>query len=605
MRRLLLAMVVVIVTCAPFLGNARAAPQTEALTFDRPAVVLTTTDLDNEDYTGYRLESAEPFDRASDAAYVSSSQNLDPNQIAQEFSDLGEQGSYFTTFNLRNDPNDRTSPPQRSIQTGAYLFADATSAGAGLALITNTSNTGNATDIDTTGQKLGDESVLTMYVLQKDPVYGIPLTQLRLNIRAGRMVLEISTFDYEAGTAGTPNYTADEVTHLEALGQQMVQRANDALAGKSPGLASLLLPLDATPAKPPYILYTLLNGDPIQESDESDQAVRDRVSGQLDRGTVSVLFNEEQLVQSADGATNGIWFYNGIIQFENAGKATAYLNGLAARMSQGSATKVEKADVPDLGDETLALSITRTTDNGGDTHVNELYIRTGAIVAALYIQADPPAPDSPVVSFDALEKLGAAQADCLDSGACSAAVSVPDEVAALIGGAAPSTPTGKPQLPDLSASSNIPTDAELLARVQTFDNLSREHTDGPVKYDQIPPVGGMHSPVLQDCGFYSKPVGNEHAVHSLEHGAVWITYDPDLPAADIAKLEALVKGNTYLLISPYKGLPSPVVASAWGVQLQLDGVDDPYLIAFINYYEQGPQTPEPGAPCSGGTDATE
>jgi hypothetical protein len=51
-------------------------------------------------------------------------------------------------------------------------------------------------------------------------------------------------------------------------------------------------------------------------------------------------------------------------------------------------------------------------------------------------------------------------------------------------------------------------------------------------------------------------------------------------------------------------LPSPVVASAWGVQLQLDGVDDPYLPVFIAYYEEGPQNLEPGAACSGGTDET-
>ena len=141
--------------------------------------------------------------------------------------------------------------------------------------------------------------------------------------------------------------------------------------------------------------------------------------------------------------------------------------------------------------------------------------------------------------------------------------------------------------------------------VANYTYTGNSHTNDPVQYTEVPPVGGSHNPVWQNCGYYAAPVHNENAVHSLEHGAVWITYDPDLPAADIAKLEALVKGNTYLLISPYKGLPSPVVASAWGVQLQLDGVDDPYLIAFINYYEQGPQTPEPGAPCSGGTDATE
>jgi hypothetical protein len=46
------------------------------------------------------------------------------------------------------------------------------------------------------------------------------------------------------------------------------------------------------------------------------------------------------------------------------------------------------------------------------------------------------------------------------------------------------------------------------------------------------------------------------------------------------------------------------VASAWGKQLQLQSVNDPELKQFVDFFEQGPQTPEPGAPCSGSTSAT-
>ena len=109
----------------------------------------------------------------------------------------------------------------------------------------------------------------------------------------------------------------------------------------------------------------------------------------------------------------------------------------------------------------------------------------------------------------------------------------------------------------------------------------------------------MHNPVPQTCGFYDEPIGSEHAVHSLEHGAVWVTYDPDLPANDVQVLEDLAAERDYLIVSPFAGLPAPVVASAWGVQLRLEGVDDPYLELFVDYYEQGPQTPELGASCSG------
>ncbi len=140
-----------------------------------------------------------------------------------------------------------------------------------------------------------------------------------------------------------------------------------------------------------------------------------------------------------------------------------------------------------------------------------------------------------------------------------------------------------------------------IAGVETFSGLARTHASSPVTYPQIPPVGGPHSPVLQNCGYYGAPIANENAVHSLEHGAVRITYRPDLPADQLAALRKLTAGQTYVLVSPYPDLPAPVVASAWGVQLKLDTVNDPRLSQFLKVYRQGPQTQEPGAPCAGGT----
>jgi hypothetical protein len=89
----------------------------------------------------------------------------------------------------------------------------------------------------------------------------------------------------------------------------------------------------------------------------------------------------------------------------------------------------------------------------------------------------------------------------------------------------------------------------------------------------------------------------------MEHGAVWVTYSPDLPAAQVEKLRRAIP-DTYAVLSPYPGIKAPVVASAWGKQLSLSGPDDPRLAAFVRAYRQGPQTPEPGASCTGGTDGS-
>lgn len=141
----------------------------------------------------------------------------------------------------------------------------------------------------------------------------------------------------------------------------------------------------------------------------------------------------------------------------------------------------------------------------------------------------------------------------------------------------------------------------LIQGVQTYSGLSRTHTTDPVVYPQSPPVGGDHSPVWQNCGVYDQPVENVNAVHSLEHGAVWLAYRPELPADQVAILAAFAVNQTHILVSPYPGLTNAVVATAWGVQLTLDSVTDPRLAQFVEKYQEGPQSPELGVTCSGGT----
>ena len=128
-----------------------------------------------------------------------------------------------------------------------------------------------------------------------------------------------------------------------------------------------------------------------------------------------------------------------------------------------------------------------------------------------------------------------------------------------------------------------------------------KHTSADVDYGQTPPAGGEHNDVWQNEGFYDAPVRDENAVHTLEHGAVWITYSPDLPPDQKESIRGLVEGETCMLASAHPDLPSAVVASAWGKQLALESANSPDLERFVRAYRQGPQTPEPGATCSGGT----
>jgi hypothetical protein len=149
--------------------------------------------------------------------------------------------------------------------------------------------------------------------------------------------------------------------------------------------------------------------------------------------------------------------------------------------------------------------------------------------------------------------------------------------------------------------------------------LEHNHVTGPVKYGILPPVGGPHDPVWMNAGVYTKPVPTTRAVHNLEHGAVWITYNPNLPASEVKQLTAFVTkqslipeaasavgiqddSNRYVDLSPWasNALPTPIVISSWGYQLRVTSPTDPRLQQFVDKFRNKQQySPEFGGPVDG------
>ena len=134
------------------------------------------------------------------------------------------------------------------------------------------------------------------------------------------------------------------------------------------------------------------------------------------------------------------------------------------------------------------------------------------------------------------------------------------------------------------------------------DMLTNQHATGPQQYEVLPPVGGNHQFVWQNCqgNVYTEPIHNEHAVHSLEHGAIWITYNPDQLSADqVSQLATLVEGNEKMMLSPFPGLDSPISLQAWGYQLKVTDPADPRINEFVRALRLNTSL-EPGARCDAG-----
>jgi hypothetical protein len=133
-----------------------------------------------------------------------------------------------------------------------------------------------------------------------------------------------------------------------------------------------------------------------------------------------------------------------------------------------------------------------------------------------------------------------------------------------------------------------------------------QHQTGAIKYDIQPPVAGPHNGAWQNCmgDVYDAPIANEHAVHSLEHGAVWITYRKDLPADQVSTLAAKVRGKEKMLMSPYEGLDKPISLQAWGYQLKVDNADDGRIDEFIKDLRVNASVEGPTISCAEGITAT-
>lgn len=157
---------------------------------------------------------------------------------------------------------------------------------------------------------------------------------------------------------------------------------------------------------------------------------------------------------------------------------------------------------------------------------------------------------------------------------------------------APFTPTA--ENPDPSAQ---------IEGVQVVEYTGGVHVPNPqqVAYTQSPPFGGAHDEVWAACNgvVYDQPVRSESLVHSLEHGAVWITYNPDqITGAALDTLRAKADGQSYMVMSPYPGLDAPFSLQSWGHQLKLTDVNDPRIDQFVAALRVNRNThPEPGASC--------
>lgn len=141
----------------------------------------------------------------------------------------------------------------------------------------------------------------------------------------------------------------------------------------------------------------------------------------------------------------------------------------------------------------------------------------------------------------------------------------------------------------------------LLEDVQQHPNEGTDHVspDTDVEYDTTPPTSGPHYSGTVEAGFYTEAQPAGDIVHTLEHGAVVIYYDPDaLPPEAEQSLKEWASAHTgtwksvVVVPNTYESVDSPYVLTAWRHSLRLSDYDTEVVQAFLaEYLGRGPENP--------------
>jgi cell division septal protein FtsQ len=126
---------------------------------------------------------------------------------------------------------------------------------------------------------------------------------------------------------------------------------------------------------------------------------------------------------------------------------------------------------------------------------------------------------------------------------------------------------------------------------QAYDGRDHVESGQTVAYATATPTSGTHAASSPRCGIYSQQMPAEFAVHSLEHGAVVIWYQPSLASEEISGLETVVnRFDDRVILSPNAELTQPVVATAWNRLKAYDGADAELEQFIETYRNRGPES---------------
>jgi len=112
------------------------------------------------------------------------------------------------------------------------------------------------------------------------------------------------------------------------------------------------------------------------------------------------------------------------------------------------------------------------------------------------------------------------------------------------------------------------------------------------EYNSNPPTSGPHYAQPTDWGVYQNELKDENVIHSMEHGGIWISYQPDIDDDTKEKIEVLGKKHSgSVVVSPRSANDSPIALASWGRLEKLSSFNEARILEFIKRNKN--KSPEP------------
>ncbi len=110
-------------------------------------------------------------------------------------------------------------------------------------------------------------------------------------------------------------------------------------------------------------------------------------------------------------------------------------------------------------------------------------------------------------------------------------------------------------------------------------------------YNSNPPTSGWHYQRDASWGVHEAEIPDEQAVHNLEHGGIWISYQPTLDQASADKLREIARRyRSKVILTPRARDDSKIALAAWGKLDALESLDEGRIVTFIkSFINQGPE----------------